>query len=53
MPARSCDYSFCDRNDQTAPVLRFLYRAKQYGIFLQQQPVLIHNADQFTPGGHS
>jgi hypothetical protein len=64
MPIRSCAYSFCDQNDQIAPVLRFQYRAKQYGIFLQQQPVLIHKADQFThklpglelirpPGGHS
>ncbi len=64
MPTSSCTYIFDDQNDQIAPALRFQYRGNQYGFCPQQQPVLIHKADQFAhklpglelirhPGSHS
>jgi hypothetical protein len=64
MPTCTCTYIFCDQNDRIARVLLFQDQAKQYGIYPQHQPVLIHKPFQMAtrlagfefinpPGGQS
>jgi len=34
---------YCGQSDQTAPLLQFLFKDKEYWICAQHFPILIHN----------